>query len=133
MACLVADHAGLKTGEPEFMDRNYFRLLASTPTQLSDNWNIGQNHTRSTNQCWSRSPHTTRGSIPSSFGNNIHLNVNAFNEGYYEKFFVEKKKLGRGFRGSVFLCEVSTICLYIYMLQVSLTFGYLSMNWMGCG
>lgn len=37
MACLVADHRlDLKTGEPEFMDRNYFRLLASTPTQLSD-------------------------------------------------------------------------------------------------
>lgn len=29
---------------------------------------------------------------------------NSFNEGYYEKFFVEQQKLGRGFRGSVFHC-----------------------------
>jgi hypothetical protein len=35
-----------------------------------------------------------------------HLNANAFNEGYYEKFFIEMHKLGKGFRGSVFLCEV---------------------------
>lgn len=35
------------------------------------------------------------------------LNANAFNQGYYSKFFVEMNKLGKGFRGSVFLCEVS--------------------------
>lgn len=35
------------------------------------------------------------------------LNENAFNQGYYSKFFVEVNKLGKGFRGSVFLCEVS--------------------------
>ncbi|KAI8142073.1 kinase-like domain-containing protein [Fennellomyces sp. T-0311] len=74
--------------QPDFMDRNYFRLLASTtPIQ---------------------SPRTTQGrsnredDIPG-----MRLNANAFNEGYYEKFFVERKKLGRGFRGSVYLCEVS--------------------------
>lgn len=37
----------------------------------------------------------------------INLNENAFNQGYYSKFFVELKKLGKGFRGSVFLCEVN--------------------------
>ncbi|KAI7850637.1 kinase-like domain-containing protein [Circinella umbellata] len=71
--------------QPDFMDRNYFRLLASTtPVQ---------------------SPRTTQGQTATSHGSTIHLNDNAFNEGYYEKFFVERKKLGRGFRGSVFLCE----------------------------
>lgn len=43
-------------------------------------------------------------SSPSSPG--VRLNANAFNNGYYKRFFVEKKKLGRGFRGSVYLCEV---------------------------
>ncbi|KAI9274294.1 kinase-like domain-containing protein [Phascolomyces articulosus] len=72
--------------QPDFMDRNYFRLLASTtPIQ---------------------SPRTTQGQAATTLHeNDIHLNANAFNEGYYEKFFVERKKLGRGFRGSVFLCE----------------------------
>lgn len=62
-------------------------------------------------------PHTTRQNISesspamdesmrTSTASHIRLNANAFNQGYYEKFFVEKKKLGRGFRGSVFLCEV---------------------------
>lgn len=37
------------------------------------------------------------------------LNANAFNQGYYSKFFVEMNKLGKGFRGSVFLCEVNHI------------------------
>ena len=30
-----------------------------------------------------------------------------FNQGYYERFFVEEKQLGRGLRGQVFLCKVS--------------------------
>ncbi|KAI9322275.1 kinase-like domain-containing protein [Dichotomocladium elegans] len=80
-------------GEPDFMDRNYFRLLASTPIHSARN-----------------SPRTTQSTahVPPARGTSsgsIHLNANAFNEGYYEKFFVEKKKLGRGFRGSVYLCE----------------------------
>lgn len=29
----------------------------------------------------------------------------SFNQGYYERFFIEIKKLGRGNRGSVFLCQ----------------------------
>nr|CAG8562340.1 5061_t:CDS:10 [Entrophospora candida] len=33
------------------------------------------------------------------------LSENSFNQGYYERFFIEEKKLGRGFRGSVFLCK----------------------------
>ncbi|KAF9964911.1 putative serine/threonine-protein kinase iks1 [Mortierella alpina] len=34
-----------------------------------------------------------------------HLSHNALNQGYYGRFFVETKKLGRGYRGSVFLCQ----------------------------
>ncbi|KAF9434150.1 hypothetical protein BGZ76_008474 [Entomortierella beljakovae] len=34
-----------------------------------------------------------------------HLSHDALNQGYYERFFVEQRKLGRGFRGSVFLCQ----------------------------
>ncbi|KAF8928825.1 putative serine/threonine-protein kinase iks1 [Dissophora ornata] len=34
-----------------------------------------------------------------------HLSHNALNQGYYDRFFIEQKKLGRGFRGSVFLCQ----------------------------
>ncbi|KAI9208127.1 kinase-like domain-containing protein [Polychytrium aggregatum] len=33
------------------------------------------------------------------------LNSKSFNQGYYDRFFVEQKKLGRGLRGSVFLCQ----------------------------
>ncbi|CAG8733700.1 16705_t:CDS:2, partial [Cetraspora pellucida] len=29
----------------------------------------------------------------------------SFNQGYYERFFIEERKLGRGSRGSVFLCK----------------------------
>ncbi|KAF7722076.1 putative serine/threonine-protein kinase iks1 [Apophysomyces ossiformis] len=71
--------------EPSFMDRNYFRLLASTSTDLPEEPDDREK--------------------PASASAGIHLNVNAFNQGYYAKFFVEKRKLGRGFRGSVFLCE----------------------------
>ncbi|KAJ1679554.1 putative serine/threonine-protein kinase iks1 [Spiromyces aspiralis] len=38
-----------------------------------------------------------------SFDNS--LSSNALNQGYYERFFIEKHKLGRGLRGSVFLCQ----------------------------
>ncbi|KAI9489035.1 kinase-like domain-containing protein [Zychaea mexicana] len=82
-----SEEGSYQNNEPDFMDRNYFRLLASTtPVQ---------------------SPRTTHGQTSTTppLVSNIRLNANAFNEGYYEKFFVERKKLGRGFRGSVYLCE----------------------------
>jgi len=34
-----------------------------------------------------------------------YLSSSSFNNGYYERFFIERKKLGRGYRGSVFLCH----------------------------
>ncbi|RKP09926.1 kinase-like domain-containing protein [Thamnocephalis sphaerospora] len=36
------------------------------------------------------------------------LHERAFNQGYYERFFVEEKRLGRGLRGQVFLCQASS-------------------------
>jgi serine/threonine protein kinase len=33
------------------------------------------------------------------------INESCFNEGYFDSFFVEKQRLGRGQRGSVFLCQ----------------------------
>jgi serine/threonine protein kinase len=34
-----------------------------------------------------------------------HLSTNSFNQGYYERFFVQQAQLGRGFRGSVYTCQ----------------------------
>lgn len=31
------------------------------------------------------------------------LSKSCFNQGYYQRFFIEKEKLGKGFRGSVYL------------------------------
>ena len=33
------------------------------------------------------------------------LSHESFNQGYYERFFIELKKLGRGLRGAVYLCQ----------------------------
>jgi len=40
-----------------------------------------------------------------SEGSATYLSSSSFNNGYYERFFIERKKLGRGYRGSVFLCH----------------------------
>ncbi|KAF9348332.1 putative serine/threonine-protein kinase iks1 [Mortierella sp. NVP85] len=42
---------------------------------------------------------------PQGHSTSPQLSHDALNQGYYERFFVEQKKLGRGFRGSVFLCQ----------------------------
>ncbi|KAL0085890.1 kinase-like domain-containing protein [Phycomyces blakesleeanus] len=83
------------TSGPNFMDRNYFRLLASStkagvsPPKQKQSEQKSEEHVEENTE-----------SIHSD-----HLKANAFNHGYYENFFVELKKLGRGFRGSVFLCN----------------------------
>ncbi|KAJ1978617.1 putative serine/threonine-protein kinase iks1 [Dimargaris verticillata] len=35
----------------------------------------------------------------------VHLSPGIFNQGYYQRFFVEERKLGRGLRGAVYLCQ----------------------------
>ncbi|KAI8969179.1 hypothetical protein BDF20DRAFT_980887 [Mycotypha africana] len=86
----------LETDGPDYMDRNYFRLLASSSTQISTDEGIMDNHQQQQQQ--------QQQELPSLFDNQ-NLNANAFNQGYYAKFFDEINKLGKGFRGSVFLCE----------------------------
>ncbi|KAI8639388.1 hypothetical protein BD408DRAFT_371879 [Parasitella parasitica] len=83
-----------KRDEPDFMDHNYFRLLASSQTNTASN---------SPAQSRSGTFSTDAERLPNI--NVQNLNANAFNQGYYSKFFVEINKLGKGFRGSVFLCE----------------------------
>ncbi|KAJ3020542.1 UNVERIFIED_CONTAM: hypothetical protein HDU68_010121 [Siphonaria sp. JEL0065] len=47
------------------------------------------------------------------------LSSNCFNQGYYDKFFVEIKKLGRGLRGQVFLVQhvLDTVYLGDYAVK----------------
>ncbi|KAI8338017.1 kinase-like domain-containing protein [Chlamydoabsidia padenii] len=85
--------------QPTYMDRNYFRLLRSSPMQ-------------SPKTSTDNTPRTTHGSqqpvddlFDESSSSTLHLNANAINQGYYSNFFIELRKLGRGFRGSVYLCE----------------------------
>ncbi|KAL4206131.1 kinase-like domain-containing protein [Rhizopus microsporus] len=78
--------------EPDYMDQNYFRLLASSTNVSADNSPV-------------QSRSSTFSPEPPRINPPINLNENAFNQGYYSKFFVELKRLGKGFRGSVFLCE----------------------------
>ncbi|RKP26781.1 kinase-like domain-containing protein [Syncephalis pseudoplumigaleata] len=71
------------------MDRNYFRLLGKAISSTPGGNDYSQ-----------------RG-MP-EFGSSVDqesLHERVFNQGYYERFFVEEKPLGRGLRGQVFLCQ----------------------------
>ncbi|CAO3640061.1 unnamed protein product [Cunninghamella echinulata] len=99
--------------EPTFMDRNYFRLLETAPI---DSAPTSENNSPRTTHGSEAPPTddpftgTSTSSASSSANPSIsipkhQLNANAINQGYYSKFFIELRKLGRGFRGSVYLCE----------------------------
>ncbi|KAI7834746.1 kinase-like domain-containing protein [Kickxella alabastrina] len=45
------------------------------------------------------------GSSPESTAAASGVSANSFNQGYYERFFTEQNKLGKGLRGSVFSCQ----------------------------
>ncbi|RUP52448.1 kinase-like domain-containing protein [Jimgerdemannia flammicorona] len=107
-----------ESSQPTFMDVNYFRLLAhvthSPVPSRSTSPTSSPLPSRSTSPTGSTRPSTPTSSVPTSAtpasstasgGFRAHLNVKALNQGYYERFFVEGRKLGRGFRGSVFLCQ----------------------------
>ncbi|KAI9287334.1 kinase-like domain-containing protein [Umbelopsis sp. AD052] len=85
--------------QPEFMDRNYFRLLSPVPTQVSTNESEATTNGAPDPNTSQPKPQDTS----ERYANN--LKANAFNQGYYQKFFHEERKLGRGLRGSVYLCE----------------------------
>ncbi|OZJ05851.1 hypothetical protein BZG36_00883 [Bifiguratus adelaidae] len=102
---------------PTYMDQNYFRLLASATQTPNTSRPASPTSDRTLNDAIPRQfgafGSTEQAESPSSFPSTsnlpsaapIHLNVDAFNQGYYAKFFMEVEKLGKGFRGSVFLCQ----------------------------
>ncbi|RUS19577.1 kinase-like domain-containing protein [Endogone sp. FLAS-F59071] len=102
-----------ETAQPSFMDANYFRLLANatnTPIPSRSPTPTESRPSTPTNPAPPNAPPNanampTAGSSSAAAGFGAHLSANAFNQGYYDRFFVEEKKLGRGFRGSVFLCQ----------------------------
>ena len=51
----------------------------------------------------STGPNTPDTSLSSPFESTLGADIT--NQGYYERFFVELAKLGRGARGTVFLCQ----------------------------
>ncbi|KAG0230867.1 putative serine/threonine-protein kinase iks1 [Actinomortierella wolfii] len=113
----TVDEEDTSLSATSFMDSNYFRLLSEANQALSR---------RSTLQAPLRPPSATntptsssRTSLdldgatesdinptsPQSRGDPAPLSHDALNQGYYERFFVEQVKLGKGYRGSVFLCQ----------------------------
>ncbi|KAI1318513.1 putative serine/threonine-protein kinase iks1 [Mortierella claussenii] len=109
-----------------YMDSNYFRMLADANIALSRHTSLQadtgpqiQAHsplgspTSSSRASldFDMQPNSSREDSNNIRGSNTHapsaahLSHDALNQGYYERFFMEQKKLGRGFRGSVFLCQ----------------------------
>ncbi|KAI9343473.1 kinase-like domain-containing protein [Zopfochytrium polystomum] len=85
-----------------FVTDEYFRILEQSRTDDDDEVVPGATP--------AREPHGVRGSASfdsasttSPWGAGV--SSSGFNQGYYEKFFVEIKRLGRGQRGSVFLVQ----------------------------
>lgn len=73
-----------------FMDSDYFRWLAISHSRAHGRL-LGDDPVPPFND-----PHVDPSNI---------LNEAAFNQGYYQRFFVEERKLGRGARGNVYLCQ----------------------------
>ncbi|KAG0265466.1 putative serine/threonine-protein kinase iks1 [Mortierella polycephala] len=111
------------SGTSTFMDTNYFRMLADANIALSRRGSIQLDQGlrfQATSPLGSPAS-SSRASLEldsnqtsqqdDSRGNaqdhtpTPHLSHDALNQGYYERFFVEQVKLGRGYRGSVFLCQ----------------------------
>ncbi|KAG2176231.1 hypothetical protein INT43_005465 [Umbelopsis isabellina] len=93
-----SDSSMSELNQPNFMDTNYFRLLSPVPTQTLNNEQTRENASVTPDIASENNNQSDEQSIN-------HLKENAFNQGYYQKFFTEEKKLGRGLRGSVYLCQ----------------------------
>ncbi|KAG0333557.1 putative serine/threonine-protein kinase iks1, partial [Podila humilis] len=110
-----------ENGSSSFMDTNYFRMLADANINLSRRASL-QGDTGSTllSQSSGGTPTSSSrasldldarvreeviGSNTAGLKDPSHLSHDALNQGYYQRFFVEQVKLGRGYRGSVFLCQ----------------------------
>ncbi|KAF9933657.1 putative serine/threonine-protein kinase iks1 [Linnemannia zychae] len=103
-----------------YMDSNYFQMLADANVALSRRGSL-QDNTESeipepspigSPTSSSRAsldidtpPLDDRRKRSRNAKNPSNLSHDALNQGYYVRFFVEQMKLGRGFRGSVFLCQ----------------------------
>ncbi|KAG5362983.1 putative serine/threonine-protein kinase iksA [Yarrowia sp. B02] len=76
----------------DFVDRNYFQLLAGDLQESS----LGSNSTSTTGRAKN-----------GTFSNPVYNSIseNAFLQGYFDKFFELKHELGRGGRGTVWLVE----------------------------
>ncbi|CAI2173717.1 18062_t:CDS:10 [Funneliformis geosporum] len=90
---------GVGSSSTDFIHRNYFRLLENSESHQPEPLPFGEPHLFT--------EPSTEFTFTSSGEEEIHatLSQNSFNQGYYERFFIEEKKLGRGFRGSVYLCK----------------------------
>ncbi|CAG8479353.1 5677_t:CDS:10 [Dentiscutata erythropus] len=101
--CALCRRPLTTTSGSDFMHRNYFRLLENSENVL--NGQSPSTFVQPTNSTHSFSPYPTT-SFPEPITENISsLSESSFNQGYYQRFFIEEKKLGRGSRGSVFLCK----------------------------
>lgn len=83
-------HQTGNSAESNFVDRTYFRLLAGgfvmdDSVDRVDNGTTTDSHSYKESPVWSRQ--------------------DPMAQGYYDKFFVEERKLGRGQRGSVFYVQ----------------------------
>ncbi|KAJ3158448.1 putative serine/threonine-protein kinase iks1 [Geranomyces michiganensis] len=99
-------------------DAEYFGLLALVaPESVSETDSNVSDGEDDTNSRAGADPGRRRtGSLPSASlstpgsggaaaDSSSNLHASSFNQGYYDRFFVEERKLGRGLRGSVFLCQ----------------------------
>ncbi|KAG0069655.1 putative serine/threonine-protein kinase iks1 [Linnemannia elongata] len=117
----ISDQAGANNTSG-FMDSNYFRMLADANIALSRRGSLQGNadpeypepspigsptsSSRASLDLDSQTPPLDESKSRARNANNpAHLSHDALNQGYYERFFVEQMKLGRGYRGSVFLCQ----------------------------
>ncbi len=98
--------SGLADDSPSFMAPNYFRLLAQATSTSSANPTRPSTPALPRNRFSSASGTSTpdpylRSSSPSSDP----IPSSSELPGYYSRFFLELKPLGRGARGTVFLCQ----------------------------
>lgn len=104
---------------PSFIAPNYFRLLAQATTSSTHSPASGTNQGYSSSSGRPATPtflprnrfSPASGSstpLPPSSGASTPpepINLSSSAQGYYSRFFVELKQLGRGARGQVFLCQ----------------------------
>ncbi|KAL7753107.1 putative serine/threonine-protein kinase iks1 [Sorochytrium milnesiophthora] len=89
----------------DFMDKNYFRLLSLMPLHEPVVVDNEATHSDTADDPTVAAGATATTTAATEQPQDGHLASHSFNQGYYSRFFVELRKLGRGLRGSVFLCQ----------------------------